>query len=187
MRVRRRELSRQLSQQEIDAVFENEAGAQAGGSRRQVRFPPARPHRQVPGAGHPPAARHVRAQPGLQPFGLFALLSDREPGQRGAAFLRRVPGRPAVTHLHGLAGLSPYDGNGVLELNPSLVFPILEMLLGGTGKSSARSNATSPKSSRSCWMACSASFCMICERPGKPSPLSISPSNRWKPSRNCCT
>jgi flagellar motor switch protein FliM len=34
-------------------------------------------------------------------------------------------------------GLRPYDGNGVLELNPSLVFPILEMLLGGTGKSSA--------------------------------------------------
>jgi flagellar motor switch protein FliM len=33
--------------------------------------------------------------------------------------------------------LSPYDGNGVLELNPSLVFPILEMLLGGTGKGSA--------------------------------------------------
>jgi flagellar motor switch protein FliM len=34
-------------------------------------------------------------------------------------------------------GLRPYDGNGVLELNPSLVFPILEMLLGGTGKASA--------------------------------------------------
>jgi flagellar motor switch protein FliM len=33
-------------------------------------------------------------------------------------------------------GLSPYDGNAVLELNPSLVFPILEMLLGGTGKTS---------------------------------------------------
>jgi flagellar motor switch protein FliM len=31
-------------------------------------------------------------------------------------------------------GLKPYDGNGVLELNPSLVFPILEMLLGGSGK-----------------------------------------------------
>jgi flagellar motor switch protein FliM len=34
-------------------------------------------------------------------------------------------------------GLKPYDGNGVLELNPALVFPILEMLLGGTGKSSS--------------------------------------------------
>ncbi len=34
-------------------------------------------------------------------------------------------------------GLRPYDGNGVLELNPSLVFPILEMLLGGTGRTSS--------------------------------------------------
>ena len=31
-------------------------------------------------------------------------------------------------------GLSPYDGSTVLELDPSLVFPVLEMLLGGSGK-----------------------------------------------------
>ena len=31
-------------------------------------------------------------------------------------------------------GMRPYDGNGVLEINPTLVFPILEMLLGGPGK-----------------------------------------------------
>jgi flagellar motor switch protein FliM len=31
-------------------------------------------------------------------------------------------------------GMRPYDGNAVLEMNPSLLFPILEMLLGGTGK-----------------------------------------------------
>src|SRR5437763_2901596 len=47
-----------------------------------------------------------------------------------------LDGLPSSTCLVSL-GLSPYDGNGVLELNPSLVFPILEMLLGGTGKSSA--------------------------------------------------
>src|SRR6266581_4215400 len=46
-----------------------------------------------------------------------------------------LDGLPSSTCLVSL-GLSPYDGNGVLELNPSLVFPILEMLLGGTGKSS---------------------------------------------------
>jgi flagellar motor switch protein FliM len=33
-------------------------------------------------------------------------------------------------------GMRPFDGNAVLELNPSLVFPILEMILGGTGKPS---------------------------------------------------
>ncbi len=31
-------------------------------------------------------------------------------------------------------GMKPFDGNAVMELNPSLVFPLLEMLLGGNGK-----------------------------------------------------
>jgi len=30
-------------------------------------------------------------------------------------------------------GMKPYEGNGVLEINPTLVFPILEMVLGGSG------------------------------------------------------
>lgn len=30
--------------------------------------------------------------------------------------------------------MRPFDGNAVLELNPTMVFPILEMLLGGSGK-----------------------------------------------------
>ncbi|HEU0120316.1 MAG TPA: flagellar motor switch protein FliM [Bryobacteraceae bacterium] len=42
---------------------------------------------------------------------------------------------PAPTCIIAL-GMRPFDGNAVLEINPSLVFPILEMLLGGTGKSS---------------------------------------------------
>jgi flagellar motor switch protein FliM len=40
---------------------------------------------------------------------------------------------PSPTCMISL-GMKPYDGNAVLELNPSLVFPILEMLLGGTGQ-----------------------------------------------------
>ena len=47
-----------------------------------------------------------------------------------------LDGLPSPTCMVSL-GLSPYDGNGVLEINPSLVFPILEMLMGGSGKSSA--------------------------------------------------
>jgi flagellar motor switch protein FliM len=39
-------------------------------------------------------------------------------------------------------GMRPYDGNGVLEINPTLVFPILEMLLGGSGKPSASTRVT---------------------------------------------
>src|ERR1051326_212429 len=33
-------------------------------------------------------------------------------------------------------GLKPLDGHAVLEMSPSLVFPVLEVLLGGTGRNS---------------------------------------------------
>ena len=33
-------------------------------------------------------------------------------------------------------GIEPYEGNALLEVNPSLLFPMLEMLLGGDGKRS---------------------------------------------------
>jgi flagellar motor switch protein FliM len=43
---------------------------------------------------------------------------------------------PSPTCLVSLA-MKPYETNAVLEINSSLVFPILEMLLGGTGKASS--------------------------------------------------
>lgn len=46
-----------------------------------------------------------------------------------------LDGLPSPTCMLTL-GLRPYDGNGMLELSPALVFPILEVLLGGDGKSS---------------------------------------------------
>jgi len=46
---------------------------------------------------------------------------------------------PSPTCLIAL-GMRPYDGNAVLEINPSLVFPILEMLLGGSGKVATKIN-----------------------------------------------
>jgi len=48
------------------------------------------------------------------------------------AFSEFVRGLPSPTSLTAL-GMKPYDGNSLLEINPSLVFPILEMLLGGDG------------------------------------------------------
>ena len=39
-------------------------------------------------------------------------------------------------------GMKPFDGNAVMELNPSLVFPLLEMLLGGNGKGGALARET---------------------------------------------
>src|SRR3954467_2581187 len=45
-------------------------------------------------------------------------------------FLECLPSPTCIASL----GLKPYDGNAVLELNSSLIFPILEILLGGDGK-----------------------------------------------------
>jgi len=44
---------------------------------------------------------------------------------------------PSPTCVVSLA-MKPYEGNALMELNPALVFPILEMLLGGSGKSTSR-------------------------------------------------
>ena len=46
---------------------------------------------------------------------------------------------PSPTCMVALS-MKPYDGNAVLEMNPSLVFPVLEMLLGGSGKNATKVN-----------------------------------------------
>jgi flagellar motor switch protein FliM len=46
---------------------------------------------------------------------------------------------PSPTCMISL-GMRPFDGNAVLEINPTLVFPILEMLLGGSGKVATKIN-----------------------------------------------
>src|SRR5438132_12639806 len=40
---------------------------------------------------------------------------------------------PSPTCMISL-GMRPFDGNAVLEINPTLVFPSLELLLGGAGR-----------------------------------------------------
>jgi flagellar motor switch protein FliM len=49
------------------------------------------------------------------------------------AFMEFAQVLPSPTSMVSLS-MKPYDGNALLELNPSLVFPILEMLLGGSGQ-----------------------------------------------------
>jgi flagellar motor switch protein FliM len=130
-------LARELSQQEIDAVFQN-----AGERKREtpaVRFDFRRPDR-IPKS-------QVRAIHLLHDTFVRNLVSSLSAYLRSYLTVNLVSveqlsyaefqdGLPSPTCMVSL-GLSPYDGNGVLELNPSLVFPILEMLLGGTGKGSA--------------------------------------------------
>jgi len=51
-------------------------------------------------------------------------------------FLQCLPSPTCLVSLD----MKPYEGNAVLEMNPSLVFPIFEMLLGGTAKSLTKVN-----------------------------------------------
>ena len=51
-------------------------------------------------------------------------------------FLHNLPSPTCVVSL----GMRPYEGNAVLELNPSLIFPIIEILLGGNGKEPPAAN-----------------------------------------------
>ena len=45
-------------------------------------------------------------------------------------FLEGLPSPSCIVSL----SLRPYDGNALIEISPSLVFPILEIILGGKGK-----------------------------------------------------
>ena len=134
-------MNRQLSQQEIDAVFENLEDRKEGHStaRKGVRFDFRRLDRI--------AKSQLRA---------IHLLHDtfvRNLGSSLSAFLRSyltvnlvsveqlsyaefLEGLPSPTCITSLS-LDPYEGNAVLELNPSIIFPVLEILLGGNGKNPA--------------------------------------------------
>jgi flagellar motor switch protein FliM len=129
-------VSRQLSQQEIDAVFQNKQDHKR--ETPAVRFDFQRPDR-IPKS-------QVRAIHLLHDIFVRNLVSSLSAYLRSyltvnlvsveqLSYAEFLEGLPSPTCMVSL-GLQPYDGSGVLELNPSLAFPILEMLLGGTGKSS---------------------------------------------------
>jgi flagellar motor switch protein FliM len=126
-------LSRQLSQKEIDAVFQ---GLDKRRKEAPVRFDFRRPDRipksQMRGIHllHDTFVRNLVASLSayLRSYLIVNLVSVEQ-----LSYAEFLDGLPSPTCLVSL-GLRPYDGNGVLELNPSLVFPVLEMLLGGTGK-----------------------------------------------------
>ena len=128
-------MNRELSQQEIDAVFQN-----VQSNRREtpaVRFDFRRPDR-IPKSQvraihllHDTFVRNLVSS--LSAY-LRSYLTVNLVSVEQLSYAEFLDGLPSPTCMVSL-GLRPYDGNGVLELNPSLVFPILEMLLGGTGKS----------------------------------------------------
>jgi flagellar motor switch protein FliM len=130
-------LSRQLSQQEIDAVFRNlqdrkaEEVASAFDFRRPDRI--AKSQLRAIHLLHDTFVRNLVSSLSafLRSYLIVNLVSVEQ-----LSYAEFLEGLPSPTCLVSM-GLRPYDGNAVLELNPSLTFPILEMLLGGNGKASA--------------------------------------------------
>jgi flagellar motor switch protein FliM len=134
-------VNRTLSQREIDALFNNAAGGQAQESpgRKVVPFDFRRPDRI--------AKSQLRAIHQLHETFVHNLVSSLSAYLRTYLLVNLVSveqlsceeflnGLPSPTCMLSL-GLRPYDGYGLLELSPALVFPILEVLLGGDGKSTS--------------------------------------------------
>lgn len=131
-------MTRQLSQQEIDAVFENLQGRQAekANAKRAIPFDFRRPDRIAKSqlrAIHQLHDNFVRnlvssLSAYLRSYVIVNLVSVEQLSY--SEFLECLPSPTCIASL----SLKPYDGNAVLELNSSLIFPILEILLGGDGK-----------------------------------------------------
>ena len=130
-------MSRQLSQQEIDAVFQS-LHARKGdpNARKAAPFDFRRPDRIAKSqlraihVLHDNFVRNLSSSLSayLRSYLIINLVSVEQLSY--AEFLECLPSPTCIIAL----GLRPYDGNAVLEMNSSLIFPILEILLGGNGK-----------------------------------------------------
>lgn len=129
--------NRQLSQQEIDTVFQkaSQPHAEAPVSKFDFRRPDRIPTSQVR-AIHSLHDSFVRNLVSSLSAYLRSYLTVNLVSVEQLSYAEFLDGLPAPTCMVSL-GLSPYDGHGIMELNPSLVFPVVELLLGGTGKASA--------------------------------------------------
>ena len=131
-------MNRQLSQQEIDALFQIPQPRKADPNpRKPAPFDFRRPDRIAKSqlralfSLHDNFVRNLVSSLSayLRTYVIVNLVSVEQLSY--AEFLECLPSPTCVVAL----GLRPYhDGNAVLELNSSLLFPILEILLGGNGK-----------------------------------------------------
>lgn len=129
-------MGRQLTQQEIDAVFEHKQDRkrEIPATPFDFRRPDRIPKSQVRAIHllHDVFVRNLVSS--LSAY-LRSYLTVNLVSVEQLSYSEFLEGLPSPTCMVSM-GLRPYDGNGVLELNPSLVFPIIEMLLGGTGRHS---------------------------------------------------
>ena len=130
-------MNRQLSQQEIDAVFQKLKGQEQGSPvRKEVTFDFRRPDRIAKSQLraihllHEAFARNLASSLAayLRSYLTVNLISVEQLSY--GEFLEGLPSPSCIVSL----SLRPYDGNALIEISPSLVFPILEIILGGKGK-----------------------------------------------------
>jgi len=137
------DVDRSLSQEEIDSVFSSVHGktpedvakkAVAYDFRRPDRI--AKDQRRAIHLLHDNFARNLASSLSayLRQYAMVSLVSVEQ-----LSFSEFSQCLPSPTCLVSLA-MKPFEGNAVLEINSSLVFPILEMLLGGNGKASGKIN-----------------------------------------------
>jgi flagellar motor switch protein FliM len=130
-------VKRQPSRQEIDLVYASREAQAESSAQSVTAFDFRRPDRI--------SKSQLRAIHLLHENFVRSLVSDLSAYLRTYIVMNLVSveqisyaefleGLPPSTFMACL-GLKPYEDSAVLEINPSLVFPILEMLLGGSGKS----------------------------------------------------
>lgn len=135
-------MERVLSQDEIDNVFRNlrDNSAEDDPSKKAQPYDFRRPDRiakdqlRAIHLLHESFSRSLSSSLSayLRNYALVNLVSVEQ-----LSFMEFSQCLPAPTCIVSL-GMRPFDGNAILEINPSLVFPVLEMLLGGNGKSVSR-------------------------------------------------
>lgn len=128
-------VNRQLNQSEIDAVFQKVKGPLSDAGSHPVPFDFRRPDRiaksqvQAIRMLHESFVRNLGSSLSayLRSYLTVNLISVEQ-----LAYGEFLEGLAAPTYLVSLS-LRPYDGSALIEMSPSLTFPIIEIILGGKG------------------------------------------------------
>jgi flagellar motor switch protein FliM len=131
---------RVLSQEEIDSVFlkQREATGKEAAKKAQV-YDFRRPDRIAKDqlrAIHILHENFSRSLASSLSAYLRAYVAVNLVSVEQLAFMEFTQSLTSPTVLYAL-DMHPFDGNTVLEINPALAFPILEILMGGTGQGDA--------------------------------------------------
>ena len=137
-------VDRVLSQEEIDNVFKKlrENAGEDDPAKKALVYDFRRPDRIAKDqlrAIHLLHENFARALASSLSAYLRAYVAVNLVSVEQLSFMEFTQCLPSPTCIIAL-GMRPFDGNAVMEINPTLVFPILEMLLGGSGKVATKIN-----------------------------------------------